>query len=167
MTEPMAGATGLEPATFGVTGRPGTQKSQRFQGVVTLTTGANTPQKGRKCHTLSKGRPWEPSGEPCYSNTCATSRSGDYTPTAITSVAARLSAACEVDLNQSTCRRIFRYASCPWDLGKQQPFNRADLFAVATVDRCRLHAVTGNQGMYHGTLPCIILPSRNHDQHRQ
>ena len=40
---------------------------------------------------------------------------------------------------------------------KHQAFNRADLFAVAAVDRRSLHAVTGNQRMDDGKLPAFSI----------
>jgi hypothetical protein len=46
-------------------------------------------------------------------------------------------------------------SDCTGLLFKHQPLDRADLLAVATVDRRSFHAVAGNQGMNHGELPAF------------
>jgi len=46
----LAGATGLEPATSGVTGRRPKPKTVEFQRSLTLGSRSETPQRSEKCH---------------------------------------------------------------------------------------------------------------------
>jgi hypothetical protein len=55
--EILAGATGLEPATFGVTGRLPHPNPQTIQHSILLAGGANEPQCDQKCHGVALPEP--------------------------------------------------------------------------------------------------------------
>src|SRR6516165_8952472 len=45
---------------------------------------------------------------------------------------------------------------------EHEPLDRANPLSVATVDRCSLHAITGNQGMCHDNLPAFPVVKISH-----